>query len=389
MQIRRLKNEEKYDARLIAAVCFHQRIDDPDQARAECEKENDPHWGAFDDHGTLMAHMINHSYISNMDGTQIRNGGIGAVSTLPEFRETGAVRAIFQKLLSYAHKEGEVISTLYPFSHAFYRKFGYETVCMKNIYSFPPAVLKEYRFSGKVVQWKPGDSVQEWTGLYRRFAAAYNLSICRDDTMMLKRLKGEYYKDRKFAYILYEKEEPIAYLIFQDIRHDPAAIMQIEDLAWNGKSGFNALLGFLSRFTADYGTIRLPLPNGMELYSLIHSPNAYDILKETDQSYMIRAVNVQKLLQIIGKPKGTHFTIQIKDDLITENNGIWEVMDDMVVKTDKKPYLSLSVITFGQLACGSIGLDEAEYRDDVLIYDHREILRQVFVRKPILVTDHF
>ena len=142
MEIRLLNGEERFQARLIATVAFHQRMEDPEKARQESEKETCQQWGAFHEDGTLMAQIINNQYMSWLDGTLIRNGGIGAVSTLPEYRMEGAVKEIFKVLLAHAFTDGEVISTLYPFSHAFYRKFGYETVCWKNIYEFSPAVLR-------------------------------------------------------------------------------------------------------------------------------------------------------------------------------------------------------------------------------------------------------
>ena len=304
MEIRLLQGAERFDARLIATVAFHGRMEDPGKSRQEADRETDQHWGAFDDDGTLMAHMINNQYMSWLDGTLIRNGGIGAVSTLPEYRRTGAVREIFKALLPHAYADGEVISTLYPFSHSFYRKFGYETVCWKNVYEFAPAVLKGYAFHGKAKLWKQGDPVNEWTELYNRFASSFNLAISRDDERMEKHLKGEYYKDRKFCYLLYEDGRPIAYLIFQDIRHDPQAILEVKDLAWDGPGGFQAILGFLARFSADYGAIRLFLPRDVELMSLIRSPLAYDIQKTTEQNYMVRVVNAVKALEAIRKPEG-------------------------------------------------------------------------------------
>ena len=189
MEIRQLKGEERFRAALIAAVAFHQRLDDPEKARLESEKETEQHWGAFHEDGTLMAHIINNQFMSMLDGTPVRNGGIGAVSTLPEYRMEGAVKEIFRALLASAYKDGEVISTLYPFSHAFYRKFGYETVCWKNIYEFSPSVLRGYAFSGEARLWKQGAPVSEWTELYNRFSSSYNLAIIRDDRRMEDHLK--------------------------------------------------------------------------------------------------------------------------------------------------------------------------------------------------------
>jgi predicted acetyltransferase len=389
MEIRLLSGEERFQARLIATVAFHMRMEDPEKAREESVQETCQHWGAFHEDGTLTAAMINHQFISRLDGTPVRNGGIGGVSTLPEYRMEGGIREIFLKLLPHAYADGEVISTLYPFSHSFYRKFGYETVCWKNVYEFAPAVLKGYAFHGKAKLWKQGDPVNEWTELYNRFASSFNLAISRDDERMEKHLKGEYYKDRKFCYLLYEDGRPIAYLIFQDIRHDPQAILEVKDLAWDGTKGFQAILGFLARFSADYGTIRLFLPRDVELMSLIRSPLAYDIQKTTEQNYMVRVVNAVKALEAIRKPEGCSFVIRVSDELIPENSGVWQVSGDGVCPSDLEPDLSVSEKALGQLVTGAVSLSEALYRDDTVVMKNQETLEQIFVRKPILVEDHF
>ena len=389
MEVRLLKENEQIRAAEIAVISFHMRVENLESVENDWGQGTYRHWGAFDDDGTLMAHMLDHQYESWLDGTLVRNGGIGAVSTLPEYRTDGAVREIFRKLIPAAYADGEVISTLYPFSHAFYRKFGYETVCWKNVYEFSPAVLRGYVFGGKVRQWKTGDPVSEWTKLYNAFSSSFNLAISRDDARMGKHLEGVFYKDRKFGYMLWEDGRPAAYLIFQDIRHDPQAILEVQDLAWDGPAGFRAILGFLSRFSADYGTIRLFLPRNIELLSLIRSPLAYDIQKTTDQAYMIRVINAVKALEAIRKPEGCSFVIRISDEMIPENNGTWKVTAGGVSPTEEEPDLCVSERALGQLVCGAVSLAEAEYREDTAVQKNREMLEKVFIRKPILVEDHF
>lgn len=391
MVIRKLTENEHFEADLISYVAFHMRMEDPEKVREESRKLTIEDWGAFAEDGKLMARILNHRFDSWLDGQLVVNGGIGGVSTLPEYRNTGAIRKIFEQLIPEAYRNGEVISTLYPFNHAFYRKFGYETAAWRNDYEFAPGVLKGYRFEGTAELWKPDDPVGEYTALYNRFAENYNLAMRRDDRMMLdKHLKGEYYKDRKFAYLLRENGTPVAYLIFQDIRNDPAAILSVQDLAWDGRTGMNALLGFLGRFTADYGTVRLFLPACLELYSFIQCPRAYDIGQKRRQDYMIRAVNVQKLLEIIRKPQDCRFVIRVEGDpYIPENNGTWEVSDEGAKLTNKGPDLTVSVQAFGQMAAGCASLAEAKYRPDVTVSGNEETLAKVFIRKPILVEDHF
>ena len=390
MEVRLLKPEEHFEANLISTVAFHMHMDDPEKNREESLKSQDEDWGAFSEDGKIMARIINNRYDTRLDGQKVRNGGIGAVSTLPEYRNTGAVKAIFEKLIPEAYRNGEIISTLYPFNHAFYRKFGYETVRWQDHYEFVPAVLSGYRFSGDAELWKPGDPVSEYTALYNRFADSFNLAMYRDDKMMTDIIKGEYYKDRKFCYLLKENGKTVAYLIFQDVRNDPAAILTVKDLAWDGKAGFYAILGFLARFTADYGTIRLFLPSCLQLLSVIQTPRAYDIQQTATQSYMVRAMNVKRVLEIIKKPDDSPFVIRVEGDAqIPENNGTWKVCGNSVEQTEETPNLTVSIQAFGQMAVGAVSLAEAMYRPDVTVSGNEAVLEKVFVRKPILVEDHF
>lgn len=391
MEVRKLTEQEHFEAGLISTVAFHMRMEDPEKAREESRKLAAEDWGAFAGDGRMMARILNYRFDSMLDGQLAANGGIGGVSTLPEYRNTGAIRAIFEKLIPEAYRNGEAFSTLYPFSHAFYRKFGYETVCWQHNYEFAPSVLSGYRFEGTAELWKPGDPVSEYTGLYNRFAAGFNLAVHRDDRRMLEdHLKGEYYKDRKFCYLLREGGMPAAYLIFQDVRHDPGAILSVQDLAWNGRAGFNALLGFLGRFTADYRTVRMFLPSSLQLFSVIRSPQAYDITQTVGQAYMIRPINVKRMLELIRKPEGSRFVIRVDNDAyIPENNGTWEVCGSSAEPSGKAPDLTVSIQAFGQLAAGSVSLSEAAYRPDVTVHGNEEALERVFVRKPILVEDHF
>ena len=202
-------------------------------------------------------------------------------------------------------------------------------------------------------------------------------------------VKGEWSKDRRFSYMLYEENKPVAYLTFQDVKKDSAPELAVKDYAWDGKKGFRALLGFLGRFTADYGSISIFLPVCLELASVIHSPNAYDIQQTGWQNYMVRIVNVEKLLHILQKPEDCSFAVQVSDPIIPENNGVWAVRSDSVERTDRQPDLCVSVQALGQLAVGSVSIGEAMLRDDVQVKDNLEILKRVFVRKPILIADHY
>ena len=81
--------------------------------------------------------------------------------------------------------------------------------------------------------------------------------------------------------------------------------------------------------------------------------------------------------------------IRITDELIPENNGTWKVTSDAVSPTVEEPDLTVTEKALGQLVSGAVGLSEALYREDTVVIKNRETLDRVFVRKPILVEDHF
>ncbi|MCR5323950.1 MAG: GNAT family N-acetyltransferase [Lachnospiraceae bacterium] len=344
MLIKKLEKNELYDAYLISTYCFHSRVEDTESVRKSIESgenrdwgdpEKNEDWGAFDDDGTLMARIINNRFRFYLDGQAVRTGGVGAVSTLPEYRDRGAIREIFRELLNEAYRNGEVLSTLYPFSHEFYRKQGYEVVTFMNEYTLTPSILKNYRFNGIVRKWNSGDDITDFLEIYREFARRYNLAAERSKDDMLEHMKVDKpYMDRKFFYIFIQDGKAVAYLIFSDIRHDPAAILNVDECAWICREGFNAILGFLARFGSDYGEIKLPLPKGTDLLRIIRSPQAYDVQKVTRQDFMVRAVNVKKVLELIRKPADCDLTIKVTDGIIEENDRVFHVQGNNVEIVD-------------------------------------------------------
>ena len=217
MQVRKLTQKERPEAGLISTVSFHGRIDNMDERVARWEADTTENWGAFDDDGTMMGHIVNNRFQCYFDGHVVECGGIGGVSALPEYRESGAIRAIFASLLPEARRNGEVLSTLFPFRHSFYRKFGYETTCYGTNYEIPTNALPRIRHDGWIKMWRPGDPTEQYTALYAPFACRYNTAIFRDDARMASvHIKGDCYKDRYFCYLLGDSEGPSAYVAFQD-----------------------------------------------------------------------------------------------------------------------------------------------------------------------------
>ena len=397
MTIKKLEGKERFEAYKLAAFSFHKRLENIEEECEKREAETLEDWGAFDDDGNLMARVFNRHYDFYLDGQAVKTGGIGAVATYPEYRESGAVRALFSQIIPEVYNNGEILSALFPFNHKFYRKFGYEVVPFENEYKLKPELLADYSTTAegckcKIKRWQTGESVGPFLEVYTSFASKFNLSAVRDEEMMLKHIKYEKeYIDRKFSYLFSYDGRAVAYLIFTDVFNPEAAVLKVEECAWTCREGFNAVLNFLSRFSADYGSITIPLPKGIDLLKIIRAPNAYDIENSECQHFMLRVVNAKKLLEKIRKPKDCDFTLKIEDEMIKENNVSLRVMNDCVEPVPEKDKcdIELNVRSLAQLASGCTSIDEAALRPDVTINGNEEMLKKTFVAKSIFVSEDF
>ena len=83
-------------------------------------------WGMIDEAtGRLMGRMLLSDYRTRIGENWLKLVGISSVATLPEYRRAGVMREMFKGMLPRMYERGAALSGLYPFSHAFYRKFGY------------------------------------------------------------------------------------------------------------------------------------------------------------------------------------------------------------------------------------------------------------------------
>ena len=390
MKVKKLSPQERYDAYLISTFCFHTRIEEPEKEREKIIAGTEENWGAFSDDGTLMAGIVNNKYDFFIDGKKVKTGGIGLVSTLPEYRNSGAITQIFKTLLQNAYENAEVISTLYPFNHEFYAKVGYQTVAGMNTYEFKPSDLSLYKFDGEVKMWKPNEPVTDYLNLYNEFAPSFNFSAARDEKMMESHMKvAHLYKDRHFCYKFSKGGKDIGYIIFTDVFSPEAAILKVDEVCWISKEGFNAVLSFIARFSSDYGTVKLTLPYGIDLYRIVKSKDAYAIQKTSHHDFMVRTVNAAKLLETIDKPADCAFSVKVSDEIIPQNNCTFKVTNDSVQKTDSTADIELSEGTLSQLCTGAISFDEACLKEDVKVNSNEAMLKKVFAEKKIFVSEHF
>ena len=133
----------------------------------------------------LATQLVVFPFVSNVFGVEMKMGGIGWVSTYPEYRSGGHTSQLMRESLAKMREDGQVLSTLAPFSEAFYRKFGWEVYFENTEYRIPSdeLALRE-PIAGEVVRFnydEKGEWLEKVKTFYNEVARTLNGQVFRDD----------------------------------------------------------------------------------------------------------------------------------------------------------------------------------------------------------------
>ncbi len=353
--------------------------------------EYKPHTGPSEiwGYGTpATSAMVIHDFDTWFDGHLVKTTGVGGVASLPEARGQGGIRDIFAALLPAWRENDVVFSTLYPFSHVFYRKFGYELVQRGHEYTIPMEALKGFRCEHPVELISDPESIKD---MYREFGSKQNLCICRKDSQW-GRVSKDPYKAKQYTYRIGD----VAYVTFKPVEPEGknGYTLRCLDVAYRDGAALRSMLGFLYALRAQYSEITIKLPASVPLMHMI--PECYDAHLEVNANGMARIVNVPRALELMRYPKASGaFSVQVSDDSLPINSGCYLVhyAGGKAISVEKiegceDPDLTVSVQVLTQLVLGALTVDEALYLEGVQC-SCPERLRDVFVRKDIHFTDGF
>lgn len=385
MRIIHLTHKEQLAYCQLRSMAWQNAIGEKELAQLLSHPDPDPRrWGALSEDGTLAAGLTCHDFRAFLQGETVYNGGIGGVVTHPAYRRQGAIREIFTELLRETRSNGEILSTLYPFSHAFYRKFGYELCDGRVRHTLPLAGLGRIPFEGWARLLVRGDGGAQYEELYARFARRYNLMLATPPQSDAATRFSEPFKGGDFAYnyLIGEGSRPLAFVRFSRNPHDT---MDVQEAFFDGYEGLNALLGYLARFTAEFATIAITLPRGVPLSSLVENP--YALKSAPEHSYMARVTNAAAALALL-RPEEP-FTVEVCDQFLPENSGVYRVSAEGAQREAAAPDIRLSEHALAQLVTGFVPIGQLAARRDVRAgSDPARLARALCVREPYIMT-HF
>lgn len=324
--IRYLTNDDLLQYKRLASICF--TYADAEEPRMCTEEELHQRVGVFDEDGTLLSAMIHNRYMARFEEHDVPLVGIGGVVTDPAARGQRGIRKLFETYLPALYDEGYVFSALYPFSHVFYRKFGYELAFEKRTVELSPGSLREnLHKADEIVRVLPDADDQGMRKVYDRFIEDKPFAIRRDDAMWRELRQGTPWEKLKHAYVLKIGGESVAYWIGTVEKHGFDAMLTLTDMAYTCREGCEAIFAML-RGMNEIETIRMTTPVELNPHWLVSDP--YDVGKyNITRGGMLRVMNVEKALGMLAAPlvPGS-LTLEVTDSQIAPNNGCFTVTGD-------------------------------------------------------------
>lgn len=320
---RYLTNDDLLQYKRLASICF--TYADADQPRICTEEELHQRVGLFDEDGTLMSAMIHNGYMARFEGQDVPLVGVGGVVTDPVARGQRGIRSLFETYLPILHDEGYVFSALFPFSHVFYRKFGYELAFERRMAEFSTSSLRnDLHHADEIVRVLPEQDDQGMAMIYERYAADKHFAIKRDASMWRELRLGTPWEKMKYAYVLKRQGESVAYWIGTAEKRGFDAALTVEDMAYTCREGCEAIFAML-RGMNEVQTVRLTVPAELEIRWLVDEP--YDVTyKSVNCGGMLRVMNVGKALSLLAPVSlAGVVTIEVADPQIASNNGRFTV----------------------------------------------------------------
>lgn len=408
MIIRKIKPEELKRTLELFAIAF-EFSDDITKSAGEVYEETvrnpksreDAFWGerwaAFeDDDHTMMCYFIDQPFPVQFDGSIYTMTGIGGVATLPQYRRRGGIRGCFEAALPDMYENGVTFSCLYPFSTAYYRKFGYEMGCECLQYHVRLNSMKHFEVGGHSSLVEPGHlMLEEIMQVYRVWQNKYNMMVANEDYEFAWVGKSNPVKDQIFTYVYQSTDgEPMGYLSVKQSMEPDGRNLRCTRFCFTCLEGLKGLLNILIALGSDHAYATLEVPGDCDL-TLIFPEWAGAVTLKRYWPSMVRVINVEKVLSGARYKGDGSLTVGITDGQIPQNNGAFTVafQDGRAVSVEKdasrSPDITMGINEFSRLIIGTCDSASLPFMENVTVRSASSCIDQVFYKKPNLITEYF
>lgn len=253
-----------------------------------------------------------------VDGRPVAMGGISDVATHAAYRRRGFAGELMRRALRHMREEGVHLSMLHPFSHAYYRAFGWELATESVRYDLKPTDLPTSPEQERVRAYKDGD-FSILSALYEEEASKHPLCLRRGEGRMRQVLEHGVGKGAA----VYEGEGGVeGYLLYEQAEGGSGRTLKLPELVAATPEAREALISLAAAFDPLMFNVEHTTPRGEPLHPFL--PNSY-VDARIEPGFMLRLVDVEGALKLLDRDAEAPLVLEISDDEVPENAGDYTV----------------------------------------------------------------
>ena len=394
MIVRKTHPDEAQRVNELFAIAFEQSLQ---SCPADPENDRAVHWAAFSDAGDMMSTLTVSDFHIQFDGHTCLMGGIGGVATPPQYRRMGGVRGCFEAALPDMYEKGYDFSYLYPFSTAYYRKFGYENCVQKYHAALNLSLWSAPAPKGTLRLAERGNcmatDVRAIDTIWERH---FNMMVQHREEDYAWVEKADPAVTQEFTYVWYDAAgTPKAYTTFKLATESDGRNLICSRFCFTDRDGFYGLMGLFKALASDHTYVKFPLPATSAIQYLAPEWSLGAVRWNLQAAGMVRVVHVKNVLKKARYLGSGAVTLEIHDEQIPENNGRFAVTFEngralSVEQTQAEPDAVMTIAAFSALIAGTCDFEAARHTLPGLeVRKDNPVLGQVFYRKPMYITDYF
>lgn len=312
------------------------------------------------DGDTLVTTAAHHRFTVSVRGRWLDIAGLSAVATLPQHRRQGYVSQLLRESLAEYREWDRPFCLLWPFKHAFYRRFGWGRLADLGRYEFEPntiSAVADHPLAAGEFRRLGTDDVGALQSLDERFAERYDLAMART---------VEWYRNRYFEswdgdpFVYgWDHDGELRGALRYDVKEaDDESLLRVLEFGAPDDAAIVNLLRFLYRHEDQADQIQLYAPVDDLLFDLVEDPPAVELTVRPGP--MGRIVDVESALEALPAPADveTSVTLSVGDDLADWNDDTFAVEAsggaiEVERGADDGPRAALPIETLSRLALGT------------------------------------
>lgn len=226
-------------------------------------------------------------------------GGIAGVTTYPQFRRKRLVRALLNDCVQKLDADGVAISSLWPFSYAFYEKLGWATTDMAYIVEADLSWFRTIRGDASNFHYVDPANFSEAAVVHERWCNSLNMSLRRTYPMWNRMLQSRHNRSKLFVH-------KNGYMLW-NFGQAPGSCLDVAEWCYLNDEAFNDGLALLSQMDSQFTRVKIMLPEIESLMRFVGIAKAPQV--RVIPGMMSRVVNVEAFLKATGAPSDTRMNL--------------------------------------------------------------------------------